>query len=111
MASRSTIPPSFNGSIIEFGPSNLNRTRRFEEFLNSESELYNYKDDIARMLRMDQNRLIVNIDDLRDYDRELADGLLKQPSDFVPPIEDALRTIIDNVQPAGKHDTENKTYH
>ncbi|KAK7041922.1 MCM DNA helicase complex subunit [Paramarasmius palmivorus] len=87
------------------------RTRRFEEFLNSESDLYNYKDDIARMLRTDQNRLIVNIDDLRDYDRELADGLLKQPSDFVPPIEDALRNIIETVKDASKHDTESKTYH
>ncbi|KAJ8083686.1 MCM DNA helicase complex subunit [Marasmius tenuissimus] len=88
------------------------RTRRFEEFLNSDqSDLYNYKDDIARMLRTDENRLIINIDDLRDYERELADGLLKQPADFFPSVEEALKTIVENVKDSAKHDTEHKTYH
>ncbi|KAF9269946.1 ATP dependent DNA helicase [Marasmius fiardii PR-910] len=88
------------------------RTRRFEEFLNSDSsDLYNYKEDILRMLRKDENRLIINIDDLRDYDRELADGLLKQPADYFPSVEDALKTILDNVKDSAKHDTEHKTYH
>ncbi|KAL0572572.1 MCM DNA helicase complex subunit [Marasmius crinis-equi] len=88
------------------------RTRRFEEFLNSDSpQLYDYKEDIGALLRDDRNRLIINIDDLRDYDRELADGLLKQPADFYPSVEDALKTIVESVKDSGKHDTENKTYH
>ncbi|KAF8078335.1 MCM2/3/5 family-domain-containing protein [Lyophyllum atratum] len=60
------------------------RSRILEEFLESDSPIYNYKDDIHRMLRNDQTRLIVNIDDLRDYNREFADGLLKQPTEFLP---------------------------
>ena len=51
------------------------RARVFEEFLDSESDLYNYRDDIARMIRQEQRRLIVNIDDLRDY-RFYADDLV-----------------------------------
>ena len=66
------------------------RSRVFEEFLDAETELYNYRDDIARMLRLDERRLIINIDDLRDYRREFADGLLKQPVDYLPALEDAL---------------------
>ena len=41
------------------------RTRTFEEFLDEETDLYNYRETVARMLRQGQNRLIVNIDDLR----------------------------------------------
>lgn len=35
---------------------------------------YNYRESIKRMLDNEQVRLIVNIDDLRDYDRAYADG-------------------------------------
>lgn len=34
----------------------------------------NYKDAIKKMLRNDERRLIVNLDDLRDYNREFCDG-------------------------------------
>ncbi|KAG5219987.1 MCM DNA helicase complex [Salix suchowensis] len=49
------------------------RSRLFEEFLDSDSPVYNYKDEIHRMLRTDKTRLIVNLDDLRDYNREFTD--------------------------------------
>ncbi|KAG1757266.1 MCM2/3/5 family-domain-containing protein [Suillus lakei] len=86
------------------------RTRIFEEFLISDSPIYNYRDDIARMLRTDQTRLIVNIDDLRDYNREYADGLLKQPIDFLPAFDDALVGIITQVHDTEKHELEGKSY-
>ncbi|KAG7450152.1 ATP dependent DNA helicase [Guyanagaster necrorhizus] len=86
------------------------RSRIFEEFLDSESDIYNYKDDIYRMLRMDQTRLIVNIDDLRDYRREFADGLLKHPVDYLPAFDDALSAIVSRVHDPQKHEIENKSY-
>lgn len=86
------------------------RTRVFEEFLDSDSPIYNYKEDIARMLRYDQHRLIVNIDDLRDYRREFADGLLKQPVDFLPAFDDALANIVERVHDKEKHNVEGKSY-
>lgn len=86
------------------------RTRVFEEFLDSDTELYSYKDDIARMLRLDQRRLIVNIDDLRDYRRDFADGLLKQPVDFLPAFDDALLNIVSRVHDHDKHEVEGKSY-
>lgn len=87
------------------------RTRIFEEFLTSESAIYNYKDDILRMLRLDRTRLIVNIDDLRDYRRDFADGLLRQPVEFMPAFDDALSTVIQQVHNAEKHEIEGKGYH
>ncbi|KAJ8596788.1 ATP dependent DNA helicase [Rhizopogon salebrosus TDB-379] len=86
------------------------RTRIFEEFLISDSPIYNYRDDIGRMLRTDQTRLIVNIDDLRDYNREFADGLLKQPIDFLPAFDDALVNIVTQVHDTDKHELEGKSY-
>jgi DNA replication licensing factor MCM3 len=86
------------------------RSRVFEEFLDSDSPIYNYKDDIHRMLRMDQTRLIVNIDDLRDYKREFADGLLKQPVDFIPAFDLALLNVIQRVYDPEKHEIETKSY-
>jgi DNA replication licensing factor MCM3 len=35
---------------------------------------YNYRETIKRMLDNEQVRLIVNLDDLRDYNREYANG-------------------------------------
>lgn len=81
----------------------------FEEFLDAPTDHYNYKNKIARMLREDETRLIVNIDDLRDYKRELADGLLKAPTDFYPAILQALKDIIKVVH-SDKYDNEAKSY-
>ena len=50
------------------------RARFYEEFL--ENQNYTYSDDILRMLNLDQTRLIVNLDDLRAYRRELSDKLV-----------------------------------
>lgn len=46
----------------------------FTEFLDDETSPVNYRDAIKRMLRLDERRLVVNLDDLRDYKRELSDG-------------------------------------
>lgn len=88
----------------------LDRSRVFEKFLESESPLYNYKDDIHRMLRLDQTRLIVNIDDLRDFDRIYATGLLKQPVYYLPAFDAALTQVIQHVYNPEKHDIS-KAYH
>lgn len=62
------------------------------------------------MLRLDQTRLIVNIDDLRDYRREFADGLLKHPVDFLPAFDDALSAVVSRVHDPEKHEIQNKSY-
>ncbi|TIA88511.1 hypothetical protein E3P99_02539 [Wallemia hederae] len=76
------------------------RVEVFSAFLdNEESPTYNYKEEIKKMLRQGQQRLIVNIDDLRDYRRDYADGLLKVPNDFFPALEDSLKGIIAVIHP------------
>ena len=86
------------------------RMHAFEDFLSSTTEHYSYKDDINRMLRQDQSRLIVNIDNLRDADRKLADGLLKQPMDYLPAFDEALLNIVKVVYDAEKYELADRGY-
>ncbi|KZT06300.1 ATP dependent DNA helicase [Laetiporus sulphureus 93-53] len=62
------------------------------------------------MLRQDQRRLIVNIDDLRDYKRDFADGLLKRPVEFLPAFDEALANVVNRVHDAEKHDIAGNEY-
>lgn len=87
------------------------KSRIFEKFLETDSPVYNYKDDIHRMLRLEQTRLIVNLDDLRDFDRDSAIGLLKNPVDYLPAFDAALKTVIDHVYESDKQDLKSKTFH
>jgi len=86
------------------------RARIFEEFLQSETQLYDYKDNVSNMLRWKQTRLIVNIDDLRDYRREYADGLLKSPTDYLPAFELAITNLVHQAADERKHDIKDKTF-
>ncbi|PCH33329.1 ATP dependent DNA helicase [Wolfiporia cocos MD-104 SS10] len=86
------------------------RTRAFEEFLDSATDHYNYNDDIARMLREDRRRLIVSLDDLRGYRRELADGLLRHPVDFLPALDEALANVVARAHDSEKHDAAGREF-
>lgn len=86
------------------------RARVFEEFLDLETENYSYKDDIARMVQMDQTRLIVNLDDLRDKYRHLADGLLKSPFDYIAAFDEALVNTLKRVYDSEKVDPDARSY-
>ncbi|WOO85896.1 DNA replication licensing factor mcm3 [Vanrija pseudolonga] len=88
------------------------RARQFTEFLEDERQInYNYREAIRRMLDLEQNRLIVNLDDLRDYDRSYADGLLLEPTSYVPAIESALQQLVAGLHDPLKHNITGKEYH
>ena len=72
---------------------------------------YNYREAIKRMLDMEQVRLIVNLDDLRDYDRSYADGLLMNPMEFLPAIDAALLQLVQALHDPLKHDIHGKEYY
>jgi DNA replication licensing factor MCM3 len=48
------------------------RSRQFEEFFSG-FEHHDYSQDIVDMLNDDKTRLLVNIDDVRQYNRAYAD--------------------------------------
>ncbi|TFK30373.1 ATP dependent DNA helicase [Coprinopsis marcescibilis] len=91
---------------------NDERVKVFRNFLREDSDIYNYQDEITRMLSEDKSRLIINIDDLRDVNREYANGLLKKPHEYLPALEEALEKVIEEHPAAEKHaTTREQGYH
>lgn len=87
------------------------RARTFIEFLDDQSGASDYRSAIRRMIAGDERRLVVNIDDVRAYHRELADGLLEDPNGYLPPFENALHMLIEQLHDPLKDDIQNKAYH
>ncbi|KAG8759979.1 MCM DNA helicase complex subunit [Serendipita sp. 396] len=84
------------------------RARPYQEFL--EDNTHNYQDEVTRMLNLDQTRLIINLDDLRTYKRELATAILKEPTDNLPALEKALLHVVETVRDPLKHVIDGKEY-
>ncbi|GAA5840603.1 hypothetical protein JCM5353_002082 [Sporobolomyces roseus] len=81
----------------------VSRTRRFTEFLDldpgsaaARRMSMNYKQSVQKMIQARERRLIINLDDLRDYDREFCDGLLKEPASWQPAADAALKDTAVN---------------
>jgi len=87
------------------------RARTFAEFLDDQSGATDYRSAIRRMLAADERRLVVNVDDLRSYNREYAAGLLDEPNDFLPPFEHALQALVEQLHDPLKDDIQGKLYH
>ncbi|CAE7232262.1 unnamed protein product [Rhizoctonia solani] len=89
------------------------RARILQEFLEDTSrpDSTDYIAEIDSMLRLDETRLVVNIDDLRDYNAEYAIGLLRQPHEYIPAFDAALLERVKIQYDTEKHDISNKEYH
>ncbi|KTW31417.1 hypothetical protein T552_00061 [Pneumocystis carinii B80] len=90
------------------------RVRTWQEYLDNrldDPNVVNYHEAIKRMLHIDQRRLIVNIDDIRDYNRELADGLLNEPSEYLPPFNKALKDVVLTIRDINKHKVDDVLFY
>ena len=87
------------------------RARTFVEFLDDQSGVTDYRSAIRRMLAADERRLIVNIDDLRTYNRAYSHGLLDEPNGYFPPFEHALQVLVEQLHDPLKDDIQGKLYH
>lgn len=83
------------------GPSNNRRgdeiddnARIFIEFLEDDTRKPNYSELVKSMLEKGERRLVVNVDDLRDYNRKFCDLLLKEPIQYLHAFEVALNSIV-----------------
>ncbi|KAI9006164.1 MCM2/3/5 family-domain-containing protein [Gaertneriomyces semiglobifer] len=74
------------------------RTRFFQEFMDANYGDNVYKEKIRKMLAAKERRLIVNINHVREYNREYADGLLESPMDYLPPFDKALKETVLTLQ-------------
>ncbi|RAR13391.1 dna replication licensing factor mcm3 [Stemphylium lycopersici] len=71
------------------------RVRLAQEFLDPDDvSRRSYRPDILVMLNRGLRRLTVSIDEIRSHNRELADGLLNQPFEFVEAFDRALKDVV-----------------
>ncbi|CCH44121.1 DNA replication licensing factor [Wickerhamomyces ciferrii] len=70
------------------------RLRRFQEFLDAADGSTDYRESIRDLLTKGEKRLVVSVDELREFDRESWTGLLNEPADFLPAFERALRDMV-----------------
>ncbi|KAJ3130625.1 MCM DNA helicase complex subunit [Physocladia obscura] len=69
------------------------RVRHYVDFIERNYGNNEYKEKMKKMLIGGGRRLIVNINTLRQYSPEYAKGILKNPMDFIPPFDKAIKEI------------------
>ncbi|WFD41692.1 DNA helicase [Malassezia psittaci] len=105
------------GTALEFDVPALDddllrdRARTFAEFLDDQSGDFNYRSAVRNMLAEDKRRLVVNLDDVRSYNREFAQGLLDEPNSYLPAFDSALKVLVEQLHDPLKEDIKGKVYH
>jgi DNA replication licensing factor MCM3 len=70
--------------------------RWFTDFIDQEQ--FDYESKIAVMLQRHEPRLIINLDDLREYDNiqttHRTEELLNEPNTHIPAFEEALKELV-----------------
>uniref|UniRef100_A0AAV1UQ58 DNA replication licensing factor MCM3 n=1 Tax=Peronospora matthiolae TaxID=2874970 RepID=A0AAV1UQ58_9STRA len=94
----------------------------FHEFLSNEEANYGkYTDKLRSMMHHKHTRLVIDLNDLREYDSSFTDPavgtqenivnrLLRAPAEFVPPFEEAVKETVFNMDSlyGGKEAEETK---
>jgi DNA replicative helicase MCM subunit Mcm2 (Cdc46/Mcm family) len=63
------------------------------------SQAHGYREKIQRLLKTNSLRLTVNINHLRIFNREYAQGLLSSPVDYLPACDKALNDTLHTLDP------------
>ncbi|POV96671.1 hypothetical protein PSHT_15015 [Puccinia striiformis] len=87
-------PPTFDLPPADPTSDLKDIARIFTEFLDDETRKPNYRILVRKMVEKNERRLIVNLDDLRDYNREYCDRLLKTPIEHMAAFELALTEMV-----------------
>ncbi|KAK9449132.1 MCM2/3/5 family-domain-containing protein [Limtongia smithiae] len=82
------------------------RIRKFMDFLDDEAVATNYRDLIRLMLAREERRLIVSLEELYTFDREFWDGILNNPSEYLPAVDSALKEVVMAVVDRTRHTVE-----
>eukprot|EP01084_Bolivina_argentea_P306451 529566_1 len=76
----------------------LSNKQDFAYFLAPDNGETFYTDKIDEMVNGDDNRLVVNLRDINEYDPNLRRNILSNPMDYIPAWEEALKDYIEHNQ-------------
>ncbi|ORX87741.1 MCM-domain-containing protein [Basidiobolus meristosporus CBS 931.73] len=85
----------------------------FNEFLDNDYGHNEYKNTIIKMLTVGETRLIVNVDHLREYNREYTDRLLESPNEYLLAFDRALTAVVKKLSELEKRSQvfDDEVYH
>ncbi|RWS31678.1 DNA replication licensing factor mcm5-A-like protein [Leptotrombidium deliense] len=89
--------------------SNLNIKRKLKEFLREYHDgnfSYKYREQLKNHYNINQYWVEVSIEDLSAFDEELANKVLRSPSETLPLFEEAAKEVADDVTKPRDHDDE-----
>jgi len=82
------------------------RIRKFSEFLDPHDDTQkSYADLIKRMLAKGERRLQVSLDDIRSHSRELSEGILHEPFEYLAALDRALKDVVRTMPSTGAFPT------
>jgi len=73
--------------------------REFTEFIEYDHGQGAYMEKVRQMMQEGKQRLVLGLSDLRAFNPEMAEGLLKTPAERIPAYEAALKDIVANEDP------------
>ncbi|KAF3918577.1 hypothetical protein AA313_de0200922 [Arthrobotrys entomopaga] len=89
------------------------RVRKFSDFLDPPASVQNanrrYTQAIRDMLNRGQRRVILSLDDIRDFNSELATGLLKYPFGHIEALTRSVSEVSLSLAETGKHNVDKDT--
>ena len=72
--------------------------RTFGDFLNDDAR-QKYSSKLQDVLDEKTDRFMVNLDDMRAFDHELTQNVLRQPSQYLPAFEERLQEEAEDLSP------------
>ncbi|KAK9455246.1 MCM2/3/5 family-domain-containing protein [Dipodascopsis uninucleata] len=102
MSSQVSQPVSLQAGVLA-DAIQADRIRRFQEFLEDDDIETNYRDHVRLMLARGERRLVVSLDEIREFDRDLWSGILKEPSEYLPAVDRALKDTVIAVRDPSRH--------
>ncbi|KAL0638141.1 MCM DNA helicase complex subunit [Maublancomyces gigas] len=86
------------------------RVREFTEFLDpNDNDARSYTDSVKLMLNRGERRLPVNLDEIRNHNRQLAEGLLNSPFEYLPALDRALKEVALTQRDRQRHQITDET--
>merc|ERR1712023_118042 len=73
--------------------------RQFTDVIEFDEGQGTYMDNIREMMQEGNRRLVLNLNDVRHFDEEMAKGLLESPAERLPAFEQALKDVVMNEDP------------
>mmetsp|Transcript_15610 Transcript_15610/g.21579 ORF Transcript_15610/g.21579 Transcript_15610/m.21579 type:complete len:824 (-) Transcript_15610:244-2715(-) len=95
--------------MTDFQEQRLAHKSAFTNFLDQDLGQSSYVNKINKMCEAEEHRLLVDLNDIRLQNQDLARGLMESPAEYLPPFEEALEDLVRNQRP--KYLLEGQTVH